>query len=279
VISATVLTVGIGMSNGGKLGLARRLWNAIAIMLCAILLCPIGGIAKARSPNPPLPPSRPAVAPAQPQPPAPAAPAASPPGGVPATAPSPSPQDAAAACLAKLGGSGVKAEAVPAPPAPLPDCGIAVPVRLSSIALASGAALDLPGRPILDCEFAAVFADYAGSLVAPLAASLLGSQAAAIGTGPGYQCRGRNGVAGAKTSAHGKGIAIDLAEIVLADHRHVSVAHQANAAEVLFMRTMRQAACGWFTTVLGPGSDAAHAEHMHLDILRHGASERYRICD
>jgi hypothetical protein len=42
---------------------------------------------------------------------------------------------------------------------------------------------------------------------------------------------------------------------------------------------MRRAACGWFTTVLGPGADAAHAEHFHFDIARHGNSDFYRICE
>ncbi|MFI5011867.1 MAG: extensin family protein [Hyphomicrobiales bacterium] len=74
-------------------------------------------------------------------------------------------------------------------------------------------------------------------------------------------------------------MAVDLAEIALADHRRVAVAHPADAAEALFLHTMRQAACGWFTTVLGPGSEATHAEHFHLDILRHGASDQYRICE
>jgi uncharacterized protein len=41
---------------------------------------------------------------------------------------------------------------------------------------------------------------------------------------------------------------------------------------------IRVAACGWFTTMLGPGSDAAHGDHMHVDILQHGSSDRYRIC-
>ena len=44
------------------------------------------------------------------------------------------------------------------------------------------------------------------------------------------------------------------------------------------LATLRTAACGWFTTILGPGSDAAHATHWHLDIERHGSSDRYRIC-
>ena len=33
--------------------------------------------------------------------------------------------------------------------------------------------------------------------------------------------------------------------------------------------SVRTAACGWFTTVLGPGSDAAHTDHLHVDIAPH----------
>jgi hypothetical protein len=185
----------------------------------------------------------------------------------------------AATCLARLTASGVKAESVAAPPAPLADCGIPTPVRLTSIALAAGGPLDLVDRPILDCEFAIVYADYVRNLMAPLAMSILGSPVSRLATGPGYDCRGRNGVFGAKTSAHGKGIAIDLAAIMLADRRRIAIAHPADSREALFLGAMRKAACGWFTTVLGPGSDAAHAEHLHFDILRHGSSENYRICE
>jgi hypothetical protein len=199
------------------------------------------------------------------------------PSGAPSQGPA-APEDAAA-CLARLGASGVTAEAAPPPAAPLPDCGIAQPVRLSAIAVGSGRALELPGRPILDCGFAVVFTDYARYIMAPLAQSLLGSPIAALDTGPGYECRGRNGIAGAKTSAHGKGIAIDLVAILLADRRRVAIASPAQGSEQQFLGAMRKAACGWFTTVLGPGSDAAHATHLHVDILRHGASDKYRICE
>ena len=44
------------------------------------------------------------------------------------------------------------------------------------------------------------------------------------------------------------------------------------------MQTMRRAGCGWFTTILGPG-EPDHADHFHFDILRHGATDNYRICD
>ncbi|SDR46710.1 Uncharacterized conserved protein [Rhizobiales bacterium GAS191] len=247
--------------------------KALRPIIGAALACLTISVVSARAQGqPPLPPVRP---PLQMQSPGPSAPTPT----LPAAKPLPALPSAAATCLAKLGASDVKAESAPAPPAPLSDCGIVAPVRLTSIGLANGATLDLPDRPVLDCEFATVFTDFARNLMAPLGTAMLGSQIAALGTGPGYECRGRNRLAGAKTSAHGKGIAIDLVVIMLADHRRIAVARQANTAEALFLHTMRQAACGWFTTVLGPGSDAAHAEHLHFDIARHGASDTYRICE
>ena len=174
---------------------------------------------------------------------------------------------------------GISAEAVAAPPAPLPDCGVADPVRLASIRLADGAILDLPARPLLACAFAGDFAGFVRDLLAPLGAAMLGAPVVALETGPGYQCRGRNQVTGAKTSAHGEGLAIDVFAVVFADRRRTAIAHQADAREEAYLRTARRAACGWFSTVLGPGSDAAHANHLHLDALRHGTSGDYRICE
>ncbi len=224
------------------------------------------------APQPPVRPAMPQAKPA-PGPAQPSSPSAAP------TQPAAQPQADAAACLAKLAQTGTVAEPVPAPPAPLPDCSSVNPVRMSVIHLTSGASIDLPGKPILNCEFALVFTDYARNLLAPLAASMLGSPVAALDTGTSYECRPRNHVPGAKTSAHGKGIAIDVGGITLADRRRIGIAHPGDGNETLFLQTMRHAACGWFTTVLGPGSDAAHAEHFHFDILQHGTSEHYRICE
>jgi hypothetical protein len=194
-----------------------------------------------------------------------------------ATTLAPQPADAAT-CLAKLRANHIEAEIVPAPSAPLADCGIAEPVRLSSIGLADGATIDMPDRPILDCAFAVTFTEFAQDLMAPLATAMLGSDIVALTTG-GYSCRSPIRLPSGNPNPHAKGIAIDLSAITLADRRRIAIGHEANSTEALFARTMRQAACGWFTTVLGPGTDAAHAEHFHLDILRHGASDNYRICE
>ncbi len=180
--------------------------------------------------------------------------------------------------LGELKASHVEAEPASAPGASPNDCSIAAPVRITSIGLPGGAKLDLPAHPLLDCSFAIACAGFLRDLVAPLGEALLGSTVVALDTGPGYYCRSVDRVPGAKVSPHGKGIAIDVSAILLADRRRIAVGHEASPQEALFMQTMRRAGCGWFTTILGPG-DPDHADHFHFDILRHGASDNYRICE
>jgi hypothetical protein len=209
-------------SNEARRLRAASLWLRAGLSLVWMAVSLAGPRAQG---GPPLPPPRPSGQ-SQAQP---AGAAAAP---LPQSAkPLPTGPSDAAACLAKLGANHVEAQSVPAPPAPLGDCGISAPVRLTAIGLADGAALTLPDRPVLDCEFAGVFSAYVRELMAPLGAAMLGSPIAALVTGPGYECRGRNRVAGAKTSAHGQGIAIDLAEIVLTDHRRIAVARQTKPAD------------------------------------------------
>jgi hypothetical protein len=245
----------------------------------AFLLCVLGTVSASAQAQPPLPPVRPPklslppksyVAP-------PAAPAAPAPSSLPA-APSAQPQAAAEACLEELKASHVEAEPASAPGASPNDCSIAAPVRITSIGLHGGAKLDLPAHPLLDCSFALAFAGFLRDLVAPLGEAMLGATVVALDTGPGYYCRNVDRVSGAKVSPHGKGIAIDVSAILLADRRRIAVGHEASPQEALFMQTMRRAGCGWFTTILGPG-DPDHADHFHFDILRHGASDNYRICE
>ncbi len=195
--------------------------------------------------------------------------------------PEPSPAapkgDAASTCLGKLIADGASAGAAAAPPASAEGCEIDAPVRLSSITV-EGGAVSLPDRPLIACEFAAALADYVRLIVAPLGQAMLHAKVAEIETGPGYTCRTQDRIAGAKISAHAKGLAVDFVSITLADKRRVPVERQTGADEASYFRAIRTAACGWFTTVLGPGADAFHATNMHLDIEQHGASGSHRIC-
>jgi hypothetical protein len=219
--------------------------------------------------EPPLPPARPAELggpdkPAEaPPPPAPAAPKA----------------DATSTCLTKLVASGASAEAESVPATSVEGCGIDSPVRLSSITVADGDVVSLPDRPLVACEFALALADYVRLIVAPLGQAMLHAKVAGIETGPGYTCRTQDHIAGAKISAHGHGLAVDFVAIAFADKRRILVERQTGADEASYFRAVRTAACGWFTTVLGPGADAFHANNMHLDIEQRGSSGNYRICE
>jgi hypothetical protein len=225
----------------------------------------LGASVTALADEPPLPPPRP------PELATPAKPSEPPP-------PPPAPKaEAASTCLAQLIADGASAEAATAPPASAEGCGIAEPVRLSSIT-GEGGTVSLPDHPLIACEFASVLADYVRLIVAPLGEATLHAGVAAIETGPGYDCRTQDRIAGARISAHAKGLAVDFMAITLADKRRILVERQTGADEASYFRAIRTAACGWFTTVLGPGSDAYHANNMHMDIEPHGSSGSYRIC-
>ena len=136
----------------------------------------------------------------------------------------------------------------------------------------------LPDAPLLSCKFVERFGHWLGDLAGPLIAGRLNSDAKVVHTGPGYECRNRNRAENDKLSAHAKGMAIDILSFELANGQTLTIKPNGDERTRATIQALRTAACGWFTTVLGPGSDAAHAEHMHVDILPHGPSDRYRIC-
>jgi Extensin-like protein C-terminus len=102
----------------------------------------------------------------------------------------------------------------------------------------------------------------------------LDSLPAAVMNHGSYDCRGRNNDTGAKVSEHGRGNALDLGPIRLANGAVVDLTKRSTPQS--FRQRLRDAACRRFNTVLGPGSDAYHANHIHLDLAEraHG----YRMC-
>ncbi len=172
----------------------------------------------------------------------------------------------------------MRAEVAQTPAASNSACAIAAPVRLSAWVSGKGQTILFPDQPIVECEFALVLSDYTRVLIAPLGAASMGAAVTSIHTGPGFECRGRNHASGGKISAHGKGLAVDITSIEFANKRQVRIDHQNDADEIAFFHAVRRAACGWFSTVLGPGADAYHDDNLHLDIEMHGSSSSYRIC-
>ena len=217
----------------------------------------------------PLPPPRPAEAPSHP----------APTDLAPAEQAKPAPA-IDQACLDRLRAAGIEFEVVTLPPVANPGCVIETPVRLKAIKLPPRwrTSIGLPEEPTLSCQFGERFGHWLRDLVAPLIAGELAVELKSVRTGPGYECRNRNRAETGKISAHASGLAVDIASFELASGETLPI--KPNGDEHLrgTVDAIRVAACGWFTTVLGPGSDAAHAEHLHVDILQHGSSDRYRIC-
>jgi hypothetical protein len=184
------------------------------------------------------------------------------------------------ACLERLRAAGIQFE--PAPPAAAANaaCKIDTPVRLKAVGVAArpGILVRLPDEPVLACRFAERLGRFLGDLVAPLVAGRLAVELRAVRTGPGYECRNRNRAAAGHLSAHALGLAVDVATFELANGKALPVKPDGDERGHAVVAAVRTAACGWFTTVLGPGSDAAHSDHMHVDIQTHGSSDRYRIC-
>jgi hypothetical protein len=89
-----------------------------------------------------------------------------------------------------------------------------------------------------------------------------------------FECRGRNRVVGAQLSEHGRANALDVRDLKLADGRSIALTDRTVPREV--RENVLHSVCARFTTVLGPGSDGYHEDHIHLDLMeRHN---NYRIC-
>ncbi len=122
--------------------------------------------------------------------------------------------------------------------------------------------------------------DWLATAVQPAALAWMGQGVKEIRTGGSYACRRRNHQPGAKLSEHAFGNAIDIISFVFADGSVTTVkgGWRGSANEQGFLREVLNSACGKFRTVLGPGSDAFHHDHFHLDLARHDARGQRRYC-
>ena len=184
-------------------------------------------------------------------------------------------------CIARLETMGIKARAAVALSNNNEACVVPMPIRIEHVTdrYGNGNAILFPNEPLIDCQLAEPLAHWLGEIVAPVFAANFASPLKAIRTGPGYECRNRNHETTGKLSAHATGLALDISGFELANGQILSVGAGNDAVPEAVLRTIRTAGCGWFTTILGPGSNAEHANHLHLDIQRHGSNRGLRICE
>jgi hypothetical protein len=152
-------------------------------------------------------------------------------------------------------------------------CGGEDLVRLEAVVLPDKRQVALKPAATLRCAMASEIAAWVRSDIAPLTTSL-GSVISVLDNFDSFECRGRNRVAGAPLSEHGRANALDVRGFKLADGRSIGLTDRTVPREV--RETVLHSVCTRFTTVLGPGSDGYHEDHIHLDLMeRHN---HYKIC-
>jgi hypothetical protein len=146
-------------------------------------------------------------------------------------------------------------------------------VRLDAILMPDKTKVAVTPPAIMRCEMAEAVAGYIREDAGP-AISGLGSKLARVENFDSFSCRGRNRVFGAKLSEHGKANALDIRFFKLANG--VTLTPTDMHADKPVREALRQAACGRFKTVLGPGSDGYHEDHIHLDLAERRGG--YKMC-
>jgi hypothetical protein len=165
-----------------------------------------------------------------------------------------------AACVERLAKAGVRAE--PAPAIEHGACGARHPLRLIGLP----GALEVSPPAIVTCAVAEALTKWAEGVSAEAERHLSGPPAKVL-IGTSYECRGQNRQAGAKLSEHAFANGVDVMGFAFRARPTIAIAPRTgDAPEALFQAAVRQKACAYFSTVLGPGSDAAHANHLHLDM-------------
>jgi hypothetical protein len=120
----------------------------------------------------------------------------------------------------------------------------------------------------IDCITAQALNNWVNGALVPSVGSA-GGGVARLEIAASYVCRPRNNQRGNKISEHGRGRAVDISAITLENGQKISVLDDWGRGKGgRILKSIRKAACGPFTTVLGPGSDRHHRDHLHLDTAR-----------
>ena len=152
-------------------------------------------------------------------------------------------------------------------------CGGEDLVRLEAVVLPDKHRVALKPAAILRCTMASAIADWIRTDMTPLAASL-GSVISDLDNFelvrmPRPQPRGRRPVVRARSCQRARRPRPE------ARRWPVDLAHRPQVPREI-RETVLHSVCARFTTVLGPGSDGYHEDHIHLDLMeRHN---NYKIC-
>ncbi len=171
------------------------------------------------------------------------------------------------------------------------SCGADYPLKVSAFAEETTASI--PGQQgqqmmtsitpeaTLVCPMVVAMDQWVAEVIQPAAMQRFGQPVVQIKTMGSYNCRPRNNQSGAKLSEHGFANAVDIAGFLLADGTTVTVVRdwtKGTPEQQAFLREVHRGACRMFTTVLGPGANIFHYNHIHVDLARHGVKGDRHYC-
>lgn len=181
--------------------------------------------------------------------------------------PAATPQDNEAMRAQVLASGKLVAQSLPPLAAP-GACGIAAPVRFEAVLGSDGTKIAIKPPLVMRASLASVVADWVREDLMPVFTTK-DDQLAEINSIGAYECRGRDHLFEAKLSEHATGNAMDIAEFVTAKGKHFAITSM-NITDTTdspaFLNALKGSACRRFMTVLGPGSDGFHAQHLHVDL-------------
>jgi hypothetical protein len=159
-------------------------------------------------------------------------------------------------------------------------CGLLHPFKV--YALQEGA-VAFNSAATLDCPMIAQLNHWLTESVQPAALARFRQPVVQINSMGSYACRSMNNQYGAQISEHAFGNALDIGGFRLADGREISLVRDwwhGDDPSRAFLADVHVGACQHFTTVLAPGSNAFHYNHIHVDLAMHGNSAYgpRRIC-
>jgi hypothetical protein len=150
----------------------------------------------------------------------------------------------------------------------IPPLGPARPVAANAVAVNPPATLACPLVSALD--------RWISEGVQPAALHWFGVPVTEIKQISAYSCREMVGSGTSHISEHAFGNALDVAGFTFADGRNISVVKgwHGTPEEQGFLHDVQLYACETFNTVLAPGYNAAHYNHIHVDLMRRDSGRR-----
>jgi hypothetical protein len=151
-----------------------------------------------------------------------------------------------------------------------------IPPALGPPRAPAATAATLTPSATLSCPIVSALDRWVSEGVQPAALHWFGQPVVTIKQISAYSCRDMVGTRSEHVSEHAFGNALDIAAFTFADGRTVTVQQgwHGSPEEQGFLHDVQLYACETFTTVLAPGYNAAHYNHIHVDLMRRASGRR-----